>query len=114
MLVRKPGAFPNYRYREDLFPTIRFRMAYDWLKRNKGDRRADREYLKILHLAATESEAGVDGVLALLFDLNAEIDAETVRGLVAAGLEIAAPRDVIADEVDLASYDQLLLPGVIK
>ena len=114
MLVRKPGAFPNYRYREDLFPTIRFRMAYDCLKRKKGDRRADREYLKILHLAATESEAGVDGVLALLFDLDAEIDAETVRGLLIAGLEIAAPRDVIIDEVDLASYDQLLLPGVIK
>jgi hypothetical protein len=32
-LVRKPGAFENYRYREDLFPTHRFRMAYDWLKR---------------------------------------------------------------------------------
>ena len=31
-LLRKPGAFENYRYREDLFPTSRFRMAYDWLK----------------------------------------------------------------------------------
>jgi len=28
-LVRKPGAFENYRYREDLFPNSRFRMAYD-------------------------------------------------------------------------------------
>ena len=28
-LVRKPGAFENYRYREDLFPTSRFRMTYD-------------------------------------------------------------------------------------
>ena len=32
-LVRKPGAFENYRYREDLFPTSRFRMAYDSLAR---------------------------------------------------------------------------------
>src|ERR1044071_2583238 len=31
-LVRKPGAFENYRYQEDLFPTSRFRMAYDALK----------------------------------------------------------------------------------
>ena len=31
-LVRKPGAFENYRYREDLFPTSRFRMAYDALR----------------------------------------------------------------------------------
>ena len=31
-LVRKPGAFDNYRYRDDLFPTSRFRIAYDALK----------------------------------------------------------------------------------
>ena len=30
-LVRKPGAFENYQYREDMFPTSHFRMAYDWL-----------------------------------------------------------------------------------
>ena len=28
-LIRKPGAFANYAYREDLFPTTRFRLAYD-------------------------------------------------------------------------------------
>src|SRR6185437_8699715 len=28
-LIRKPGAFANYAYRDDLFPTTRFRMAYD-------------------------------------------------------------------------------------
>ena len=31
-LVRKPGAFENYKYREDMFPTSRFRMAYDALR----------------------------------------------------------------------------------
>jgi hypothetical protein len=31
-LVRKPGAFENYIYKEDLFPTHRFRVAYDFLK----------------------------------------------------------------------------------
>jgi hypothetical protein len=30
-LVRKPGAFHGYRYRAELFPTSRFRMAYDFL-----------------------------------------------------------------------------------
>jgi hypothetical protein len=30
-LVRKPGAFANYKWREDMFPTVRFRMAYDSL-----------------------------------------------------------------------------------
>ena len=31
-LVRKPGAFENYRYRDELFPTSRFRMAWDVLR----------------------------------------------------------------------------------
>ena len=43
-LVRKPGAFDNYRYREELFPTHRFRMAYDWL-RGRHPSRAAKEYL---------------------------------------------------------------------
>ena len=37
-LVRKPGAFENYRYQEDLFPTSRFRMAYDALKETTPSR----------------------------------------------------------------------------
>ena len=28
-LVRKPGAFADYRYREELFPSSRFRLVYD-------------------------------------------------------------------------------------
>ena len=32
-LVRKPGAFARYRYREDLTPSITFRRAYDTLDR---------------------------------------------------------------------------------
>ena len=36
-LVRKPGAFENYRYREDLFPTSRFRMAYDALQESDAE-----------------------------------------------------------------------------
>jgi len=61
-LVRKPGAFENYRYRQDLFPTHRFRIAYDYL-RQTCPVRASKEYLSILHLAATESETAVDNAL---------------------------------------------------
>ncbi len=50
-LVRKPGAFENYRYHADLFPTIRFRMAYDYLK-NMNSAKASKEYLEILYLAS--------------------------------------------------------------
>jgi len=50
-LVRKPGAFAAYRYREDLFPSLVFRRAYDALRERRGDR-ADVEYVRVLHLAA--------------------------------------------------------------
>ena len=55
-LVRKPGAFARYRYREDLFPSVTFRRAYDRLQDTHGDR-ADIEYLRVLHLAAQVGEA---------------------------------------------------------
>ena len=65
-LVRKPGAFARYRYREDLFPCVTFRRAYDRLQATHGER-ADVEYLRILQLAATAGEQRVlDVVTALL------------------------------------------------
>ena len=54
-LVRKPGAFARYRFREQLFPTRHFRVAYDALREWRGER-ADVEYVRILHLAATTTK----------------------------------------------------------
>src|SRR5215472_648622 len=50
-LVRKPGAFAAYRYRDELYPSTTFRLVYDRLSRDQP-RRADAEYVKVLHLAA--------------------------------------------------------------
>ena len=44
-LVRKPGAFEEYRYRDAMFPTSRFRMAYDLLK-DRRPGRAVKDYLE--------------------------------------------------------------------
>src|SRR6516164_2302886 len=70
-LVRKPGAFENYRYKEDLFPTTRYRMAYDALQENTPAR-ATKEYLKILQLAAEEGETAVDEALRELLERKGE------------------------------------------
>src|SRR5262249_10075763 len=43
-LVRKPGAFAQYRYQAELFPSSRFRLAYDTLH-SQQPRRAVKEYL---------------------------------------------------------------------
>ncbi len=56
-LVRKPGAFENYRYRAALFPSSRFRMAYDALRRDHPPRQADQAYLSILHLVSIFSDS---------------------------------------------------------
>lgn len=104
-LVRKPGAFENYRWREDLYPTSRFRMAWDALATS---RRRSKHYLQILELAARENESAVDEALRRLIDQEAEITFEAVATLVRSADVLETPRDVMVEPVDLASYDQLL------
>ena len=80
-LVRKPGAFAAYRYREDLFPTTTFRLAYDRLV-SSGIEKADRDYVRILHLAASISESEVEIALTLLLEANRVPSFDAVRDLV--------------------------------
>ena len=108
-LVRKPGAFENYRYREGLFPSSRFRMAYDALKQTAGAG-ASKAYLRILHLAARETESGVDQAIGWLVDAGQPITPEAVETVVRRGQSIPPPTDVTVDPVDLIDYDDLL-PG---
>ena len=79
-LVRKPGAFARYVYREDLYPTVTFRRAYDALQEQQPGR-ADREYLRLLHLAAREGESGVDAALAQLLEQGRLLSEQAVRTL---------------------------------
>ena len=79
-LVRKPGAFARYRFREQLFPTMHFRLTYDALRQWRGER-ADVEYVRILHLAATTMEATVDSALSLLLEAGESFDYAEVRDL---------------------------------
>jgi len=78
--VRKPGAFENYRYRDELFPTSRFRMVFDVLQEKLGRPRGSKEYLKILELAAKDSEVQVDESLRSLLEGGIEeISAERIE-----------------------------------
>lgn len=106
-LIRKPGAFEHYRYQKDMFPTHRFRVAYDILKGQGG--KGTKEYLKILHLAAKEGENGVDKALASLLDHNASIEYEKVAEFVKTTVSVQ-PNDKIVHiaPVELAIYDTLL------
>jgi len=106
-LVRKPGAFANYRFREDLFPTSRFRMAYDQMSAHCASK-ASRSYLAVLHLAARESEVGVDDALRHLLDHEEPITLEAVKALVCSAGQIAPVTAICVAAVDLAAYDTLL------
>jgi hypothetical protein len=106
-LVRKPGAFADYRYQADLFPASLFRVAYDRLKSQHAGS-ADKQYLKILELAARESESLVEAAIGRLCDLDQAMSFEAVEALVLCGQKLAAPTAVQVQEVDLSAYDQLL------
>ena len=56
-------------YRDDLFPSSRFRLAYDRLLTQQPERAA--KDLQILHLAAQESESGVEAALERLVRVTA-------------------------------------------
>ena len=105
-LVRKPGAFAGYRYRDELFPGLPFRAAYDRLQAASPGR-ADREYVRILHLAASTSEADVEAALNLLSETRTPPTFEAVRRLVRDPRPSVVPA-LTSPEVNLRSYDQLL------
>lgn len=112
-LVRKPGAFANYRYRADLFPSSRFRLAYDYLLAHQPAR-ADKEYLAILHLSARESEQRVEDAIRLLLAGDQPLNSKAVAALVASGQQPAPLTEVNVVPVNLNAYDDLLaLPDAL-
>lgn len=104
-LVRKPGAFAGYLYREEMFPRAVFRQAYDRL-RVADEPRADRDYLGVLLLAAERGEEEVASALGAILREGAVPRRQEVEPRL-------APREAGAPTLatftpELQSYDQLL------
>ena len=108
MLVRKPGAFENYCYKDDMFPSSLFRIAYDILRDNCTIRGANKEYLRILELAAKESESLVNEALRLLINYEGQVSFEKVRDFIHSKQKPAEPTAVHIDQPDINNYDLLL------
>jgi hypothetical protein len=110
-LVRKPGAFENYRYREELFPTSRFRMTWDAL-RESAPLRANKRYLEILELAAKQGEARVDDILRCVLEQgemgDGKLNAKVIIEMLNEGARLPAATSIDVAEVSLASFDELL------
>jgi len=108
-LLRKPGGFRNYRYRDDLFPLEVFRQAWDVLNESLPPRRADLIYLRILKQAALGMESDIAQALTLLLEQNqTDWDENTVLELTGSR---AAPQAIPAlapQTANLSLYDQFL------
>ncbi len=107
-LVRKAGAFARYKFREELFPTLVFRHAYDALVGWRGER-ADIEYVRILHLAASTMERDVEAALGVLLEQGTVFDYHAVKNLAAP--EKPSIPTVHIPKADPSEYDRLLAVG---
>jgi len=106
-LIRKPGAFDQYVYRDALFPSSQFRIAYDALTASRPVE-GKKEYLTILKLAADEGQDRVEDVLRVLLCAPSLLSATLVEEAVASSQALRRPQDVLVTAVDLSSYDRLL------
>lgn len=105
-LVRKPGGFARYVYREEMFPSVVFRRAYDAIQTPHHGVKGDLEYLRVLHLAASTLVTDVETTLVLLLAEGKAITADSVKAIItttAVEVPILAPQSI-----DLAAYDSLL------
>jgi hypothetical protein len=105
-LIRKPGGFRDYRYRDDLFPSLVFRRAWECLNQWQSPRKADMIYLRILRLAARKMESEVAAALERLLATSQSWDETDVERLLA-----PEPIDVpqlTCGPIHLQQYDRLL------
>lgn len=104
-LLRKPGAFARYHYREELFPSSTYRRAYDRLVRDHGMSAGELEYLRLLKLTSELGTNAVEGLLGeMLCPDTPPWRAATLRGTLCPPnrVELAEPI------VDLSVYDAFL------
>ena len=109
-MLRKPGAFAGYRWRDAFFPQAVFRELFAALEDAGGDAAAcDLEYLRILDRAVKYGENRVAEILRQLLR-QGEVPSAVVLDEV---LE-AKPKtpDLRAFQADPAAYDNLL--GAMK
>lgn len=106
-LLRKPGAFERYRYREELFPTLTFRQAHDRMVAELGRRHGCLEYLRLLKLA---SEVGQNDLELMLVEyVCPPYPSWTVDKLRELLQPKAQPQPALAElKPEWSSYDALL------
>ena len=112
-LIRKPQAFRNSVFREDLFPRSAFRRAWDVLDASLDPRKACRVYVGLLHLAAEHAcEACLAERLDQLVDAGVVPDLEVLRSEFATPASSPSMPVITIPLPDPAVYDALLTEPV--
>lgn len=106
-LLRKPGAFMNYRYREELYPNSFFRLAWEALQANYPAT-CVKTYLGILHRAAMNSEEKVTDVLRVLLRHHIDFSLENIDRYLEKPPEPEQLPEAKVKKVDLTAYDSLV------
>jgi hypothetical protein len=105
-LLRKPGAFMNYQHREQLYPTVEYRGAYDRLVADHGQRPGIIEYLHLLNVAMEHTVEAVQAAMAPWMTGGRKWRAADVRATLTPALVVVPQLAALSPE--LISYDELL------
>jgi hypothetical protein len=108
-LLRKPGGFRDYRYRQALFPQPVFQQTWEALGSWHSTHKADLVYLRILNLAAKHLESEVAAVCAALLTAQIPFDeTDVAQRLATPQGSLGAPPALTPLTINLRQYDALL------
>ena len=100
-LARKPGAFRNYVYKEEFFPTLAFKQTWEHLSQNYSSDKACKEYVMILKTAAQgDNEEIVNAFLEKRLTMSGKIKAQEVQELFLSGKESLPQGDIPCESLD--------------
>ena len=107
-LVRKPGGFANYRYREHMYPTIWFRKAFDIAVAQHGELPGIKCYLKLLYLAKHHGQDNVETELRQVLESAVTIDPKSIESKIDKTSPASLVEDPYVEQPELDTYDDLL------
>jgi hypothetical protein len=104
-LLRKPGAFTHYRYRQVMFPGAEYEQLCGLLQERLGNASGDREYLQLLNASAGVAEPEALAAVTSMLSGKTPLSVEGFR----AATGLARPAFELAPFVpDLRVYDRLV------
>jgi len=108
-LLRKPGAFMHYRYREEFVPGEIWRLCFDQFLERRGVKLGSKEYLLVLGLTLENDRSAVEKALYRLLATD-ELSLEKVKELLGIMPRVFDHKDYVP-EADLTHYDTILTQG---